>query len=123
LTWRSFGNNQSGPANYAAATTHGNRWLQGALGDAAAAAARTKHSYLNAYYQRLIRRRGKKRALVAVMHKIIISVWHMLTINTDYRDLGTDHWAPDAVQIERRCQRLLAELHALTARPASAAPA
>ncbi|MEV5765996.1 transposase [Micromonospora sp. NPDC052213] len=67
------GNNQSGLATHPAPTTHGNRWLQGALGDAAAAAARTRNTYLNAYYQRLVRRRGKKRSLVAVMHKIIIS--------------------------------------------------
>ncbi|MGW1626512.1 transposase, partial [Streptomyces sp. NPDC002172] len=65
------GNNQSAGRSYSGATTHGNVWLKGALGDAAAAAARTKGTYLNAHYRRLIRRMGNKRALVAVMHKIV----------------------------------------------------
>jgi transposase len=115
------GNNQSGPANYATPTTHGNSWLQGALGDAAAAAARTKNSYLNAYYRRLLRRRGTKRALVAVMHKIIIGVWHMLTNDSDYHDLHPDH-ATNPLQIERRRRRLLAELQALAAPNTTPAP-
>ncbi|MEU9663608.1 transposase [Streptomyces chartreusis] len=50
------GNNQSAGRSYSGATTHGNVWLKGALGDAAAAAARTKGTYLNAHYRRLIRR-------------------------------------------------------------------
>lgn len=45
-------------------------WLRGALGEAAAAAARTKHTYLSARYRRLASRRGKKRAKVAIKHDI-----------------------------------------------------
>ncbi|WP_294013248.1 transposase [Streptomyces sp.] len=80
------GNNQSAGRSYSGATTHGNVWLKGALGDAAAAAAHTKGTYLTAHYRRLIRRMGKKRALVAVMHKIVIATWHMLTNDTDDLD-------------------------------------
>lgn len=111
------GNNQSGPATYATATTHGNRWLQGALGDAAAAAARTKASHLSAHYRRLVHRRGRKRALVAVMHKIVISTWHMLTNDSDYHDISADPLNTTPERIKRRRQRLLAELKALGVTP------
>jgi transposase len=107
------GNNQSAGRSYSGATTHGNVWLKGGLGDAAAAAARTKGTYLNAHYRRLIRRMGKKRALVAVMHKIVIAMWHMLTNGARYQDLGPNHWQQDPHQAKRRQQRLIAELSAL----------
>lgn len=83
------GNNQTTGRSYSGATTHGNVWLKGALGDAAAAAARTKGTYLNAHYRRLIRRMGKKCALVAVMHKIVIAAWHMLTTTPTTRTSHT----------------------------------
>ncbi|MGQ4419941.1 transposase [Streptomyces sp. SAS_269] len=117
------GNNQSAGRSYSGATTHGNVWLKGALGDAAAAAARTKGTYLNAHYRRLIRRMGKKRALVAVMHKIVIAAWHMLTNDTDYQDLGPSHWQQHPQQVKRRQQRLIAELSALGVDTSGLAPA
>ena len=43
--------------------------------------------YLTARFWRLARRIGKKRAVIAVAHTILISVWHMLTNNVDYQDL------------------------------------
>ena len=49
------GNNESAGKNLSGATTHGNTWLLGALGDAAAAAARTKRTYLGVYYKRIAR--------------------------------------------------------------------
>lgn len=107
------GNNESAGRQLSGATTHGNPWLKSALGDAAAAASRTKGTYFNAYYRRLIRRRGTKRALVAVMHKIIIAVWHMLTDDVAYHDLGPDHWRNNPSQLAHRRQRLIAELASL----------
>ncbi|WP_348538944.1 transposase [Streptomyces pseudovenezuelae] len=86
------GNNQSAGRSYSGATTQGNVWLKGGLGDAAAAAARPKGTYLNAHYRRLIRRVDKKRALIAVMHKIVIAMWHMLTNDARCQDLGPNHW-------------------------------
>jgi transposase len=104
------GNNESAGKNLSGATTHGDTWLLGALGDAAAAAARTKGTYLGVYYKRLARRRGPRRALVAVMHKILIAVWHMLTDDIPYRDLGPEYFHHRPGQIERRKQRLIREL-------------
>lgn len=107
------GNNESAGRKLSGTTTHGNRWLRAALGDAAAAAARTKNTYLAAYYRRLVRRRGNLRALVAVMHKITIAAWHMLSHDVHYQDLGPDYWAASPNQLRRRRQRLIAELASL----------
>ncbi len=106
------GNNESGGRRKSTATRHGNKWLGGALGTAAMAAARTKDTpYLGALYRRLAGRRGKKRALVAVEHSILVSVWHMLSYDRDYRDLGGAYFlqlAPDraARQAVRRLHQL-----------------
>jgi transposase len=76
------------------AETGGNRWLTNALGTAAMAAARTKDTtYLGACYRRLTPRLGKKKALVAVQHSILTAIWHMLTNDTSYTDLGGDYFA------------------------------
>jgi hypothetical protein len=56
------------------------------------------------------------------MHKIVTSIWHMLSKNTDYQDLGSNHRATNPQQAERRRRRLLAELKALTTDTASAIP-
>jgi transposase len=87
------------PGNYASAgkqksgrTTHGNRWLKQALTQAAWASARTRNSYFSAQYRRLAGRRGKKRAIVAIAHSLLVVVYHMLRDNTEYQDLGHDYF-------------------------------
>ena len=93
-------------------TRHGNRWLGGALGTAAMAAARTKDkTYLGARYQRLTPRLGKKKAIVAVEHSILTAVWHMLTQDVDYHDLGGDYFTRrDPERAMRRIIRQANEL-------------
>lgn len=64
------------------------------LGTAAMAAARTKDAtYLGARYQRLAHRLGKKKAIVALQHSILIAAWHMLANDVDHQDLGGDYFA------------------------------
>jgi transposase len=97
------GNHESGGRRKSGRTTKGNRWLRDALGTAALAAARSKHTYLGAQYARLVRRLGsKQKALVALQHSILVSAWHMLTANTDYRDPGADHFLRRDPERERR---------------------
>jgi transposase len=95
------GHHESAGKHKSGRTRHGNRWLGGALGTAAMAAARTKDTtYLGARYRRLASRLGKKKALVAIEHSILTAVWHMLSGDTDYQDLGGDYFArrdPEAV--------------------------
>lgn len=97
------GNHESGGRRKSGKTTKGNRWLRDALGTAAMAAARSKDTYLGAQYARFVRRLGSKpKALVALEHSILTSVWHMLTNDTGYHDLGADHFLRRDPERERR---------------------
>ncbi|MDF1490430.1 IS110 family transposase, partial [Tessaracoccus sp. HF-7] len=70
---------------------HGNKHLKAALGIAALSVTRTKNTYLAARFQRVKARRGGKRALVALQHTMITTIWHMATNGTYYQDPGTDY--------------------------------
>lgn len=90
----------------------GDSWLQRHLAIAAMAAARTRGTYLAAQYQRLARRRGKKRARKAVGHTVLAAAWHMLTNDVEWNDLGNDYF--DRRQSsDYQARRKLAELRAL----------
>jgi transposase len=101
------GHHESAGKRKSGKTRHGNRWLAGALGTAAMAAARTKDkTYLGARYRRLAPRLGKKKALVALEHSILTAVWHMLTDDVDYHDLGGDYFTQrDPAAAMRRITR------------------
>ncbi len=74
------------------ATGHGNRYLARVLGEAAAGAGRTD-TFLGARYRRIMRRRGKKKAIVAVGRSILTIVWHLLADSeARFEDLGPDHY-------------------------------
>jgi transposase len=85
------GMNESAGVSKSAHIRHGNANLKRILGVAAMAAVKQKDSYLAVYYRRLAARRGNRRALVAVMHKLVIAIWHVLHDRVAYRDLGADH--------------------------------
>lgn len=71
------------------ATGHGNRYLAAVLGEAAVSAGRTD-TFLGERYRRIARRRGKKKAIVAVGRSILVIVWHLLSDpDGAYRDLGS----------------------------------
>lgn len=72
------------------ATGHGNRYLARILGEAAVSAGKTD-TFLGERYRRIARRRGKKRAMVAVGRSILVIVWHLLSDpDARYLDLGPD---------------------------------
>jgi len=97
------GNHASGGKRKSGKTRKGDRWLTASLGVAALAALRSKDTYLAARYRRLVRRLGnKQKALVALQHSILTSVWHMLSGNIDYHDLGGDYYLRRDPQRERR---------------------
>lgn len=74
------------------ATGHGNRYLARALGLAAVNAGRT-NTFLGERYRRIARRRGKKRAIVAVGRSILVIIWHLLNDpNARFADLGPDFY-------------------------------
>jgi transposase len=106
------GNNESAGKHFTGRTRPGNPWLRGALGTAAAAASHTRGTYLGERYRRLARRRGSKRALVALAHSILQASWQVITHDVDYTDLGAEHFLHIG-DPRRRAQRLIRELNKL----------
>ena len=82
------GNNESAGKRKNSRIPKGNVYLKTALVEAAHAAATVKGTYLRDKFYRLKARRGYKRAAVAIAHKILVSIYHMLSHNASYNDLG-----------------------------------
>lgn len=82
------GNNESAGKRKSSRVPKGNVYLKTALVEAANAAARAKGTYLRDKFYRLKARRGYKRAAVAIAHKILVSIYHMVSQNVSYNDLG-----------------------------------
>jgi transposase len=106
------------PGNYESAgkrkggkTRKGSKWLRRALTEAAQAAARNTHCYLAARYRRLVVRRGKRKAAVAVGHTILLTAYYLLVRQDTYRDRSPAQL--DAHRRERARQRAVAQLQAL----------
>jgi transposase len=103
---------QSGPKRRGGKTSRGNPYLKGILGIAAAAAART-HTFLGERYARIVKRRGKGKALVAVSRSILVIVWHLLTDpDATYYDLGA-HYYPSHINMQRKIRNHVRQLEAL----------
>ena len=103
---------QSGPVTRGGKTGKGNPYLKGALGEAAAAAAKTD-TFLGERYRRIVKRRGKLKALVAVARSILVIVWQLLSDPTArFHDLGADYHTT-RINIERRTRNHIAQLAAL----------
>ena len=103
---------QSGPVTRGGKTGKGNPYLKGALGEAAAAAAKTD-TFLGERYRRIVKRRGKLKALVAVARSILVIIWHLLTDPTArFHDLGADYHTT-RINTERRTRNHVAQLTAL----------
>jgi transposase len=86
------GNNESAGKRRSGRTRRGPKWLRAALFEAAWAAIRTKDTYLKAQYLRIARRQGKKKAIGAVAHSILVAVYFVLLRETEYVDLGSDYF-------------------------------
>ena len=70
-----------------------------------------KSSFFSAQYQRLSVRRGKKRAIVAVAHSMLIAIYHLLKNGEMFTDLGADYY--NQFNRERKVNALLRKLHLL----------
>ena len=110
------GHDESAGKQRSGKTRKGNRPLRAILTQLAHAAVRTKDTYLSALYQRLAARRGKKRAIIAVAHSIMRSVFHMLSRHTPYRELGANYFDERRRQftvdrLTRRIERLGYQVH------------
>jgi hypothetical protein len=105
------GNKQSGGKRLAAPANAGDRWLRGMLGEVVWTITHTKNNYLVAQYQRLVRRRGKYKAVVAVAHSVLVLIYAILRDQRPYTDLGADYFDRlDTARIERHHIRRLEQL-------------
>lgn len=86
------GNNESAGKKKSGKTRRGSVWLRRVLCEGAWAAAHCKKSYFHAQYQRLAGKRGKKRALIAVAHSLLIVAYVLLKEQRLYEDLGPDYF-------------------------------
>lgn len=113
-SWASIcpGNRESGGKRRSGRTRPGNPWLKAALAEAGWAASHTRNTYLSARYRNLARRRGRKRAILAVGHTILKISYHLLaTPDAQYTDLGADFYETRskdqlAASLVRRLQKL-----------------
>jgi transposase len=104
------GKNESAGRNYSSKTAKGNQYLKAALVQAAHTQRRADN-YLGAQYRRLARRRGSKRAAVAVAHSILVIVYHLLRNGTRYQERGAAYFdTHDRSQLERALVKRLEQL-------------
>lgn len=85
------GNNESAGKRKSGKTRKGDRWLKRGLMESSWAVGRINNAYLSALYHRIARRRGKKKAVVAVAHTMLVIIYHMLKHELPYRELGADY--------------------------------
>ncbi len=119
------GNHESAGKRHSSTTGKGSRWIRTALVQAAWAAVKVKDSHLAAVYRRLAVRRGKQKAIMAVAHRLLVAIYHMLKERVPYREIGT---APPSETAKRklaeRMQRKIEQLgYTATLEPAAPVPA
>jgi transposase len=105
------GNNESAGKRRSGRTNEGNKWLKRTLAQTAWAGSRTKASYFHALFARLSRRRGPKRAAMAVGHSQLCVVYELLKHDKKFQDLGVGYF--DNRDADRLKQQLVAKLERL----------
>lgn len=105
------GQRESAGKRQSGRTRKGNQWLRTTLVQVAWAASHTKKTYLSSQYRRLAGRRGKKRALLALGHTILVIVYHMLQDQVTYTELGADYF--DRLDTDRMTRQLVRRLERL----------
>lgn len=86
------GNNESAGKRKSGRRRPGNNWLCSALVRASRATTRRSDNYLSALYHRIARRRGDKRAILAVAHALIVIMHNMIAKQTVYQELGASYF-------------------------------
>src|SRR5215831_8859686 len=105
------GNEESAGKRRKRSITPGNRWLKRTLVQAAWGASHTQNTYLASQYRRMAGRRGKKRALIAVGHSILVIFYHLWQRRTNDTDLGGDFF--DRLEPERLTRYYVKRLESL----------
>jgi transposase len=95
------GNKASGGKRLSGRTRKGNTYLRAVLVQAAWGATMKKNSYLSSQYFRLVKRLGRKKALVAVAHSLLVIIYHVLERDQTYTELGGDYFDRQHVEQQR----------------------
>lgn len=85
------GSNESAGKNKSGRITYGNKYLRSLLVECGWAASRTKNTYMSSKYKSLVGRRGKKRAIIALGHKILVAAYFIIKDKVEYQELGEDY--------------------------------
>jgi len=85
------GSNQSAGKNKSGRITYGNKYLRSTLVELGWAASRTKNTYFESKFKSMVGRRGKKKTIIALGHKILVAAYHIIKDKTGFRELGPDH--------------------------------
>jgi transposase len=105
------GNHESAGKRLSGKTRKGNPFLRCLLVQAAHSASHQKHCYLAEQYRRIAKRRGTKRAVVAVAHTILVIIYHLLSGQTTYQEKGETFFEErDRQGKEKRLVRQLSSL-------------
>lgn len=105
------GNKRSGGKRFSGRTRNGNSYLRAALVQAAWGATLKKNCYLSSQFFRLVKRLGRKKALVAVAHSLLVIIYHVLERDQTYTELGGDYF--DRQNVERQCEYFIRRLQML----------
>src|SRR5438034_11826729 len=103
------GNNESAGKRMSGKTRKGNVWLRRTMCEAAWAAAHSRETYFAAQFGRIAARRGKKRALLAVAHSLLVAAYEMLKHKEHYREFDFFEGL-NKDQVKRRLVQRLAKL-------------
>jgi transposase len=123
VSWAKFApiDHNSAGTKRGGSTGKGNPWLAGTVGEVIAAATRTR-SFLGERYRRLARRRGKRRAIVAVGNSVLTIVWHLLSEpDSRYHDLGPDYYQ-SKINTRRKERELIRQIEHLTGQKVTLSP-
>ena len=102
------GNNESAGKRYSGSTCKGNRYLRRILTQSAWSLLRKKDCYLTALFRRVSVRGGRKKAALAVAHRMLIIAWHIIQDGTVYEELGGNHY--DRLHPDLSARRLIKRL-------------
>jgi transposase len=115
VSWAKFApgvKESAGKPKGSGSTGHGNPYLARVLGEVAVAASKT-NTFVGERYRRIARRRGKRRAIVAVGRSILVIVWHLLSDPTArFQDLGAGFY-DTRLNAERTKRNHVRQLEAL----------
>lgn len=95
------GNKATGGKRLSGRTRKGNTYLRSALVQAAWGASMKKNCYLSSQFFRLVKRLGRKKALVAVAHSLLVIIYHVLERDQTYTELGGDYFDRHHVEQQR----------------------